>query len=174
MSSTNVDLGNVEYLYLDNSTCNNGTGGAGASSFTWVMPYITPRESPIMFIQATQVLIDYTGNGKVGNADIQQLRYTNIFGQNYYTTNSARVASMLEITSTPAGAEDHYKSLPESPMVQVPTSLSELSFTINNCKNGVVHTLGDNGSICILLKIVRPKQMEIMNNTLASYVRTMP
>lgn len=172
MSATNVDLGNVEYLFLDNASCNNGVGGAGANSFTWNLPYITPREAPIMFIQVAQVLVDYTGNGKVGNTDIQHLRYTNIYGQNYYTTSNARVASMLEITSTPAGAEDHYKSLPESPMVQVPTSLSQLSFTINNSLNGNVHTLGDNGSISILLKIVRPKQDAIMQNTLASYVRT--
>lgn len=170
MSSTNVDLGNVEYVYLDNTRCNNGSGAADASLFTWDMPYINPNQSPIMFLQISQVLIDYTGTGKIGNADQQHLRYANVFGQNFY--GPIYLAAMLELTATPAGAEDHYKNMTECPMVQVPTSLSTISFTINNANTGDPHTIGASGSVSILLKIVRPHQGIITKNIMSANVKT--
>ena len=173
MSATNVDLGNVEYLYLKDVDCNvvNGLaeGGGLNNSFTWVMPYITPREAPYMFIQVIQLYVDHDDG--TGAAQPQHLRFTSVNGiNNYSTTNTqlAQLATLME-RDAPAG---HWSAQTDAPMIQVPSNINQLSFTINRNLNGQVITLGTNGTIDILLKIVRPKQDAIMQNTLASYVRT--
>lgn len=166
MSATNVDLGNVEYLCLRNIDCNNGNGGDLASSFTWNMPFITPREAPYMFIQVVQLYVDHDDG--TGAAQPQHLRFTSVNGINNYSTGSSQLATLME-RDAPAG---HWSAQTDAPMIQVPSNINQLSFTINRNLNGDTITLGTNGSIDILLKIVRPKQEVIMQNTLASYVRT--
>jgi len=175
MSATNVDLGNVEYVYLRNTDCNNGAGADGASSFTWALPYINPKEAPYMFIQVVQAYADY-GTGAttpaVGTASPQHLRFTNVRGFNAYATddgNSVQLASIME-RDTLAG---HWMAKYDAPMIQVPSNLSQISFTLNLNLNGSLATISDNGSLDILLKIVRPKRDAITANTLASYVRTL-
>ena len=169
-SATNVDLGNVEYVYLDNTACANLTGAGGLSSFTWVMPYIKPQESPIMFIQVAQAYVDHSAGA--GAPTPQHLEYVNIFGQNLYCASgdSTFLASIMERDAL-AG---HWKASPESPMIQVPTTLSQITFTLNNNQTGDALALGANGSLSILLKIVRPKQMDITKNTVASFAQRLP
>lgn len=168
MSATNVDLGNVEYLYLRNVDCNNGNGGQIAESFTWTMPYITPKEAPYMFIQVVQLYVDHKlGNGA---AEPHHLRFTSVNGLNNYSTGSSQLATLME-RDAPGG---HWLNKPEAPMIQVPSNINQLSFSLNRNFNGDLIEIGENGCIDMVLKIVRPKQQEITNNTLASYVRTMP
>lgn len=174
MSSTNVDLGNVEYLYLKDVDCNvvNGLaeGGGLSNYFTWNIPYMPPREAPYMFIQVVQLYVDHDDGA--GIAQPQHLRFANINGiNNYSTTNTqlAQLASLMERDDL-AG---HWTAQTDAPMIQVPTNINQLSFTLNRNLNGNAITLGTAGTIDILLKIVRPKQDVIMQNTLASYVRTL-
>ena len=172
MSATNVDLGNVEYVYLRDIDCNNANGGATQSSFTWNMPYINPREAPYMFIQVVQLYVDHSDGA--GITQPQHLRFTTIKGSNSYSTSSdgegpSQLASLMERDDL-AG---HWTGQSDAPMIQVPSNINQLSFTINRNLTGAPIILGAAGCIDILLKIVRPKPEAITQNTLASYVRTM-
>jgi hypothetical protein len=174
MSATNVDLGNVEYLYLRNIDCNGVSAtAAGASSFSWNLPYINPKEAPYMFIQVVQAYADY-GTGAVtpavGTAAPQRLMYSNINGLNSYATGGGQLASIME-RDTLAG---HWMTKYDAPMIQVPSNLTQIRFTLNINADGSLATISNDGSLDILLKIVRPKREAVTANTLASYVRTLP
>lgn len=180
MSASNVDLGNVEYIYLDNTMCNpnaDGTAANGAQSniaieYLWNLPYIKPQESPIMYIQVCQAYIHYGGASIVGQAAPQHIEYTSIFGQNMYPAlgDSSVLACILQ-QDTDVG---HWKSLNDAPMIQVPTNLSKIKFSVINNRTGASTVIGETGSFSILLKIVRPKQMEITKNTIASFAQRLP
>lgn len=171
MSATNVDLGNVQYIHLRDIDCNNANGGATQSSFTWNIPYMNPREAPYMFIQVAQLYIDHD-NG-AGIAQPQHLRFSSIAGANCYSTSTeADSPSQLAALMERDDLAGHWTAQSDSPMIQVPSNINQLSFTINRNLTGAVITLGAVGTIDILLKIVRPKQEAITQNTLASYVRT--
>lgn len=179
MSATNVDLGNVEYIYLDNTICNVQANGIAdgaesdvATEYTWNLPYIKPQESPIMYIQVCQAYMHYSGVGMTGEAAPQHLEYTNIYGQNFYCAkdDSTFLACMLQ-QDTDVG---HWKALGDAPMIQVPTTLSKISFAVVNNRTGNSTVIGDTGSLSILLKVVRPKQMEITKNTVASFAQRLP
>lgn len=166
MSSTNVDLGNVQYVYLSNLDCNNGDTGADSEVFQWTLPFINQKEAPYMFIQVVQAYIDHDDGGGIGQP--QHLRFTSVNGLNNYATGSYQLASLMERDDL-AG---HWTSQSDSPMIQVPSNINQLSFTLNRNYNGNPITLGANGMIDLVIKIVRPKQEAITQNTLASYVRT--
>lgn len=168
MSATNVDLGNVQYVYLSNLDCNDGNGADGSDTFKWNIPYMPPREAPYMFIQVAQLYVDHDDGA--GVTQPQHLRFVSVNGLNNYATGSYQLASLMERDDL-AG---HWTAQSDSPMIQVPSNINQLSFTLNRNLNGNAITLGTNGTIDILLKIVRPKQDVIMQNTLASYVRTIP
>lgn len=167
MSSTNVDLGNVEYLYLSNIQCNN-SGADNSDIFQWDMPYIPPRQAPYMFIQVAQLYVDHDDGA--GIAQPQHLRFVSVNGLNNYSTGSYQLACLMERDDL-AG---HWTAQSDAPMIQVPSNINQLNFTLNRNLNGNAITLGANGTMDIVIKIVRPKQDVIMQNTLASYVRTIP
>lgn len=167
MSASNVELGNVEYIYLRNVDCNGGTGGDLADVFQWDFPRsINPRQAPYMFIQVVQLYVDHDDGA--GIAQPQHLSYTTLNGVNAYSSGSSSLASLMERDDL-AG---HWTAQGDAPMIQVPSSVSNLNFTLNRNLNGNAITLGTSGSIDIVLKIVWPKQNEITNNTLSSFVRT--
>lgn len=167
MSSTNADLGNVEYVYLRNVDCNGGDGGALDSIFTWNLPYINPKEAPYMFIQIVQLYVDHDDGAASGVP--QHLLLTSANGLNFYATGGGQLATMME-RDAPAG---HWTEKVDAPMIQVPSNITQLTFSLNRNLTGTSVTLGTAGSISILLKIVRPKRDAITANTLASYVRTL-
>lgn len=167
MSSTNVDLGNVEYLYLQNVNCNNNIGGGLASQFTWQLPYMDSKQSPYMFIQVVQLYVDH--NDGASAAVPQHLRFVNMHGNNTYSTSlSSTLAGLME-RDAPAG---HWSIQGDGPMMQVPTNINQLIFTVNQNLNGNPITLGTNSCIDILIKIVRPHQGVITKNTMAANVKT--
>ena len=132
------------------------------------MPYMPPREAPYMFIQVAQVYVDHAAAG-AGLQEPQHLAFTSINGLNSYSTGSSQLACVLMRDAL----AQHWTNMPESPMIQVPSNINSLSFTINSNLDGDPYALGAGGCIDIVLKIVRPKQDVIMQNTLASYVRTL-
>jgi hypothetical protein len=166
MSATNVDLGNVEYVYLRSVDCNNGNGAVLTSSFLWNLPYMNPKEAPYMFIQVVQVYIDHDDGTSA--AVPQHLMLTNVNGLNFHTTGGGQLATLLE-RDAPAG---HWTEKGDAPMIQVPSNLTQIGFSLNENLNQNALVLGTDGSVEIVLKIVRPKRDAITSNTLASYVRT--
>lgn len=165
MSSTNIDLGNVEYVYLQNTFCNGGNGGDGQSLFTWTIPYMNPRQAPYMYIQVVQLYVDHDDG--TGAAVPQHLRFIGVNGLNSYSESGVQLAGILERDTLAA----HWKIQSESPMIQVPTNLNSISFEIHNNINGQILTLGTDGCLDILLKIVRPKQEMITQNIMAANVK---
>jgi len=166
MSSTNVDLGNVEYLFLRNEECNNGEGANNSSSFSWQLPYINPREAPYIFIQVIQTYIDH-GNGATP-AVPSHLVFTTVNGINHYSTGGYQLATLMQRDAI-AG---HWINIPDSPMIQVPTNINQLNFTLLSNATVQPLTLGDIGTVDILIKIVRPQQGVITKNTMAANVKT--
>lgn len=166
MSSTNVELGNVDYLYLQNINCNNGAGGVLTNQFSWQLPYIDAKQAPYMFIQVVQLYVDHDDGA--GGAQPQHLRFINLHGNNTYATSgSSELAGLME-RDTPA---NHWSIQGDSPMIQVPTNLNQLIFTINRNLTGDSITLGQAGSIDILVKIVRPQQGILTKNIMAANVK---
>jgi len=172
MSAITAELGNVEYVYLRSPDCNNGIGASSDVyiPFVWNFPYINPKEAPYMFIQVVQAYIHYAGTGANATTDPQHLQYVGLNGLNYYSSGSEQLATFLDRDDTGG----HWTAMPESPIIQVPSNISTLQFALVQNKTRELGTLGLDGSIEIVLKIVRPKRDIITSNTLASYVRTLP
>lgn len=165
MSSTNIDLGNVDYVYLQNTFCNSGNGGDLQSLFTWTIPYMNPKQAPYMYIQVVQLYVDHDDG--TGAAQPQHLRFIGANGLNSYSESGVQLAGLME-RDAPAG---HWSIQGDAPMIQVPTNINSISFEIHRNLNGQVITLGTDGSIDILLKIVRPKQEMITQNIMAANVK---
>jgi len=168
MSATNVDLGNVEYMYFRDIECNDGDGGHNQSVFSWNMPYTMPKESPFMYIQVVQLYVDHS-NG-AGITVPQHLCYNGIFGLNSYNSGGEQLATLMERDQLGG----HWTGQSDAPMIQVPTNINKISFRIIDNITSDPFTLGDAGTIDILLKIVRPKQMDITKNTVASFAQRLP
>jgi len=167
MSSTNVDLGNVEYVYLENISCNGGDGGADVSQFVWTLPNMKPNQAPYMFIQVAQLYVDHTDGAGTGQP--QHLRLINLHGLNSYSTSgSTELAGLMERDALGG----HWNIQSDAPMLQVPTSINQLTFTVNQNLNGDPITLGANASISVLLKIVRPHQNVVTKNIMLANVKT--
>lgn len=167
MSATNIDLGLFRYVYLQNVNCNNDAGGDATSSFSWNMPYIPPSQGPIMFMQVVQLYVDHDDGAGAGYP--QHLRYTNINGYNSYSTGNSQLAGLMQRDTLAA----HWTIQPEAPLIQVPTNITQAAFTINRNTTGAVITLGTNGCIDIVLKLIYPKQGLLTNDIMAANVRTL-
>jgi hypothetical protein len=167
MSSINADLGNVEYIYLRNADCNNGTGGELADTFNWDLPYMNATQEPIMFIQVVQVYIDHDDGAYAGTP--QHLRLVSPMpNQGYYATNGngTTLATLLQRDAL-AG---HWDNIAEAPILQLPSSTRSLKFTLNsNRGTNPLLVLGTNSCLDILLKVIRPKQGELTNQIMQTF-----
>ena len=174
MSSSEVGLGNVEYLYLRNIDCNNSVGADDATEFVWNLPYIQQHTAPIMYIEIVQLYLDY-GAGATADANKvlpQVLTLENYMGQNFYSTggNSTQIASFI-VRDALGG---HWFSQQDSPMIQVPSNLRQLKFYLHHTVNWNQLQVGNDASLDILIKISRPKQMELTDNMVKAFVPTIP
>lgn len=167
MSSINAELGNVQYIYLRNADCNNGTGADLADTFNWDLPYMKPSQSPIMYIQVVQAYLDHDDGASAGIP--QHLRLISPMPNDcYYSTNGngTTLATILE-RDDPAA---HWKNMSEGPVIQIPSSTRSIKFTLNSNRGAnPLLTLGTNSCVDILLKVVIPKQLELTNQMMQTY-----
>jgi len=160
------EVGNVEYVMLSNKQCNSGAGANGASNLTWKFPYIKPQESPIMYIQAVQVHF-YAGDA-AGSTTPFQVRLVSTLAENYYADDKQFPIFSLLISDA---AADNFKNPENNPLLQVSTINSYITFNIETQLDNVVVTNAADATISILLKIVRPKQMMLTENNIATYAK---
>lgn len=164
------EIGNVEYVMLSNAACNNGAGADSASTLTWTFPYIKPQESPIMYIQAVQVYYD-AGAGAVNSSTPMQLRLTSSLSENYYANDKQFPIFSLLVRDALTG---HWINPENNPILQVSTKISYITFQVELQADNSTFTADDNATINILMKIIRPKQMEMTKNNVATYARMLP
>ena len=164
------EIGNVEYVMLTNAICNDSAGTAGSSTFTWKMPYIKPQESPIMYIQACQIYLDCVSNTQAPPYPYH-LRLKSTLAENYYCNDSQNpIVSFLVYD----GIVGHSVNPNNNPILQISTKESYLTFEIVANLSNLTLTMPANGSLNIMLKIIRPKQMEMTKNNIATYARMLP
>jgi hypothetical protein len=164
------EIGNVEYVMLSNTTCNDGSGANSASTLTWRFPYIKPQESPLMYIQAVQVYYD-AGAAAVNTSTPMQLRLTSSLSENYYANDKQSPIFSLLVRDQISG---HWINPNNNPILQVSTKMSYITFQVELQSDNSTFTADDNATINILLKIIRPKQMEMTKNNVATYARMLP
>lgn len=164
------EVGNVEYVMLSNVGCNGGAGADLVSSLSWVMPYIKPQESPIMYIQAVQVYYD-SGAGSLNASTPLQLRFMSNIADNYYAQDNQYPIFSILVRDALTG---HWVNPNNNPILQVSTKLSTITFRLETQAECQPFVSDDNATISILLKIIRPKQMDMTKNNVATYARMLP
>lgn len=171
MSTLTAQLGNVEYIYLKDTDCNGGAGGKSVGIFTWTLPKLPARESSTMFLQVSQVSIHYAGVGTAGNAEPQYLTYENLYSDSMYSSdNSTVLATIIDRDDT--GGHWHIESS-GAPVIQVSSNSNTITFSVRNQFNNEINGLGTLGSVSILLKIIRPQNNVVRDNTLKGYETSM-
>ena len=167
------EVGNVEYVMLSDTLCNSGTGVVGTTTFTWKMPYIKPQESPLMYIQPVQVYFDSgtLGVGNVNTSTPMQVRVVSNIADNYYADDKQFPIFTLLVRDALPG---HWANPNNNPILEFSTKSTYISFQIETQTDNVPITPTAGSSLNILLKIIRPKQMDMTKNNIASYVRALP
>lgn len=169
MSAINTELGNVQYIYLRNTECNNGAGADATGIFTWTLPSTPARESPFMYIQVVQCMIHYSGTGTQGNNEPQFLTYENMYADNFFSSDKSTVLASILCRDAAAG---QYIPQVDAPIIRVPSNLTQITFSIRNQINNEVDLTGLTGSCSILLKLIKPQHDKVQNNVLKSYVQS--
>lgn len=167
MSVVSAELGNLEYIFLRWEDCIQY--GLGGSTFEWKLPNLPQRESSTMFIQIAQLFIHYEGDGTAGNPQPQYLIYNNLFAENMYCTDKSTTVACIYSRDD---ATSHYEANPDSPVLQVSSNLTKISFTIKNPITTDTQNIGSTGSVMIILKVIRPQHNVVRDNLVKSYVPT--
>lgn len=167
------EVGNVEYVMLSDTLCNDGAGIVGTTTFTWRIPYIKPQESPLMYIQPVQIYYD-SGTVQAGNTNTSvpcQLRLVSSIADNYYANDKQfPIFSMLVRDALPG----HWCNPNNNPILEFSTKSTYISFQIESQTDNAPMTPYTASSLNILFKIIRPKQMEMSKNNVATYARMLP